>query len=122
MLGTTETKGMMSMSAKEIAEGVRTLIKIVKEYRTLPDTKSPEIIILIPPVIKDTAKFASVLFKGGTKISRAIITEYKKVCKEESIRCVDSNEVVQVDKKEGIHLTKKSHKKLGEFMYQNISN
>lgn len=120
MLGTTETKEMMDMSAKDIAGGVKKLIKIIKNYRTLKDILVPEVIVIIPPVIIDTTDFASVLFKGGTKKSKELIGELKQVCLEESVKCVDSNEIIKVDKVEGIHIDEINHKKLGELIYENI--
>jgi lysophospholipase L1-like esterase len=120
MLGTTELKEMFNLSAKEIAKGLQMLIKTVKKYRALAETQVPEIIVVIPPVIIDTTEFAAVLFKGGTDKSKELIRAYEKVCREEDVVCIDSNEVVEVNQTEGIHLDEKAHEKLGNFIYKKI--
>ncbi len=120
MLGTTELKEMFNMSAQEIAEGLRKIVSAIKNYRVLVGTEPPKILIVIPAVIIETTESVSGLFKGGTKKSEELIKEYQKICKEEDVECLNSNEVIKVDMEEGIHIDKKAHKKLGEFIYEKI--
>jgi lysophospholipase L1-like esterase len=63
MLGTTDTKEMMNISPEETTEGILKLIETVKAYKVLAGKTMPKILVVVPPIVKEDADFASKLFK-----------------------------------------------------------
>jgi lysophospholipase L1-like esterase len=120
MLGTTDTKPLINKTPEEIGEGVRSLIRTIKQFRTLENTSSPKILLIVPPIVSEKAPFASTLFKGGEEKGRALINIYKTISEEENILFLDPTSKVKVDKAEGVHLDKRAHKKLAKMICEKI--
>ncbi|MFH0906198.1 MAG: GDSL-type esterase/lipase family protein [archaeon] len=120
MLGTTDTKEMLNLKVEEIVNGINKLIRLVKDFKKLENTKAPKIIIIAPPIINEEAKFASNLFKGATDKSKKIIKLYKKLCTKENVIYIDSSKEIIVDKNDGIHFDETNHKKLANLIYNKI--
>jgi lysophospholipase L1-like esterase len=120
MLGTTDTKEMMRLSAENIAEGMHKLVLTVKKFKTLEGTNSPKILIVVPPVVDESCEFASKLFKGGTEKAEALREKYKLVAKQEKVMFLDPTKEVFVDATEGVHLDAKNHKALAEIVFDKI--
>jgi len=62
MLGTTDTKPMMQTSSEDIGEGMRKLITTIKEFKLVNDYTPPKILVIVPPIVKDDAEFASTIY------------------------------------------------------------
>jgi len=62
MLGTTDTKPMIQASSDDIGEGMRKLIQTIKEFKLINDYAPPKIFVIVPPIVKDDAEFASTIF------------------------------------------------------------
>ena len=122
MLGTTDTKPLINKTPEEIGEGIRSLIKVIKQYRTLENTSSPpKILLVVPPIVNEKASFASTLFKGGEEKGKALVSIYKTISEEEQgILFLDPTSKVKVDKAEGVHLDNKGHKKLAKLILEKI--
>lgn len=120
MLGTTDTKEMMSLSGIEISKGMEKLIKTIKEYRTLEGTSSPKILVIVPPIIREEAIFASKLFKGGSKKANELRQLYSNLCAEEKVLYLDPTQKVKVDPEEGVHMDAHSHEILADLIYVKI--
>lgn len=121
MLGTTDTKEMMNIPSEQSAEGVRKLVQTIQNYKVLKWSTSPKILIIVPPIVKETADFASKLFKGATQKCTELIPLYKKISDEEHTDFLDPTGEVVVDEQEGVHMTKESHQKLAELVYEKIN-
>jgi len=122
MLGTTDTKEMMNLTVDEITNGIKQLVKTIKEFKTLDKTSSPQILIIVPPIVDETANFASQLFKGGTQKAKSLVESYKKVAEEENLLYLDPTNEVIVDKEEGVHIDNNNHNKLAELIYNKIKD
>ncbi|MGV8163138.1 MAG: GDSL-type esterase/lipase family protein [Candidatus Nanoarchaeia archaeon] len=122
MLGTTDTKEMMNLSAEQTVEGMRELILCIKKFRVLDGSKSPEILIVVPPVVDETCAFASKLFIGGTAKATALREKYKVLAEEEKVLFLDSTNKVKVDSEEGVHIDALNHEKLAEAIVDKILN
>ena len=118
MLGTTDTKEMLSLDSRKITEGMQRLIKIVKTFRTLENTLPPKILVIVPPIVEEEADFASKLFKGATVKTKELVESYKKLAEEESVLYLDPTKDVKVDEKDCVHIDLEGHKKLAELVYK----
>lgn len=117
MLGTTDTKPLINKTPEEIGDAIKSLIKIIKNYRTLKDfPQPPKIILIVPPIVNEKQEFASNLFKGGEKKGKALIDIYKKISEDENIFYLNPTKKVKVDKADGVHLGIKAHKKLAKMI------
>jgi len=121
MLGTTDTKEMMNLSSDNIAEGMQKLILVVKNFKVLDKTNIPKIIVVVPPIVNEKCEFASKLFIGGTKKIQTLREKYNEIAKAEGVLFVDPTDTVRVDKKEGVHIDAKNHKKLAILLFNKIN-
>ncbi len=76
----------------------------------------------MPPIVDETANFASQLFKGGTEKAKALIKLYELISKEENVFYLDPTDQVVVDKIEGVHIDSNNHSKLAELIFNKIKN
>jgi lysophospholipase L1-like esterase len=120
MLGTTDTKEMMNLSSDDIALGMRKLIISIKQFRTLDGTKSPEILVVVPPIVDERCEFASKLFAGGTQKAELLRELYSQVADEEDVLFLDPTKDVSVDAAEGVHIDAQNHRKLAELIFEKI--
>ncbi len=124
MLGTTDLKAMLNKTAKDISNDMNNLIKFVLNFRAVNGKKINKILLIAPPIIIDSTSFTSKLFKGGTKKSKELINEYKKIAIKNNIFYLNPNNDIKVNLEEGIHLDDKNHKILGKivagFIKQNL--
>lgn len=112
MLGTTETKEMMNLSAEEIGVKMKEMIQFVKGHKTLDNSTSPQVMLLAPPVVDETAEFASKLFKGATQKCKDLLSVYKELAGELGIRFFDAS-IARVGE-DGVHITEEGHLKIAE--------
>lgn len=73
MLGTTDTKDMLSLDVESIVQGMEKLIHVVKKSRNLDNCSKPRILIVVPPIVKEDTDFATKLFKGATVKTTALV-------------------------------------------------
>lgn len=120
MLGTTDTKEMMNLSIENITEWIYNLIKTVKNYKVLDGSTAPQILVIVPPIVKEDTVFASKLFKWGTVKWNNLIELYERLALNEDIFYLDPNTEVKVDETEWVHIDAENHKKLAELIYEKI--
>ncbi len=120
MLGTTDAKEMMGLDSAKITEGMKQLIRTVKQFKTLDGSSPPQVLVIVPPILEEKAAFASTLFKGGTAKTKKFIESYSTLAKEEKVLYLNPTDDVHVDPEEGVHIDAKNHKKLAELIYDKI--
>lgn len=112
MLGTTETKEMMPLSAPEIGEKMGDLIGFIQNFKTLENFSSPRILLLVPPIVDETTEFAATLFKGATKKSKKLRDVYSSLAQRSRTLFFDASHAeVGID---GVHITKNGHQSIAE--------
>ena len=116
MLGTTDAKEMMGNSAKEITSWMQQLVHTTKQFKTLDWTSSPEILIIVPPVVKEDTELGQLLFRWATEKTRALREHYQQLAMEEKIHFLDPNDQIQGDQSEGIHLDANNHYILADLI------
>lgn len=122
MLGTTDTKEIMNLTSEQTTEGMRNLVRAVKNYKVLDGVSAPQILIVVPVIVKEEADFASKLFKGGTKKGNELIESYKKLAEDENVLFLDPTKVIEADTEEGVHIDADNHRKLAELIHEKIKN
>lgn len=120
MLGTADAKEAMKLSAEDIAEGMRSLVKTVKNYKVLKNSSAPKILVVVPPIVKEASGLGSKLFKGGTDKGKSLIAAYKKIAKSEDVFYLDPTENIEVDDTEGVHLNAENQTKLANLICEKI--
>ena len=113
MLGTPDLKECMKLSADDITLGLIACVDAIIETSTQWPSGAPKILIMSPAIIDETTPFAAKLFKGGTEKNKKLAPLYKKVATEKGAAFFDLAEFVQVDPRDGIHLSPESHKIAG---------
>lgn len=120
MLGTTDTKEMFDESPVNISGGLRSLIKVINEYKVLEGSVAPKILVIVPPVVDEETEFAAKLFKGGTSKGKELGQLYAAIADDEKCLFLDPSEEVKVDVNEGVHLGESAHQKLAELIFGKI--
>ena len=120
MLGTTELKDLLNRSVEEITDGLGQIIDLIQSYKTLEDTLSPKILIVVPPIMNDKCEFAGSLAKDGTVKARGLISSYEKLASGKGCDYFNPTEMVKVDSVEGVHIDEENHQKLSELIYKKI--
>lgn len=116
MLWTTDTKEMMNTSSQETTEGMRQIIQTIKWYKVLEWTTKPQIMLIVPPIVQETADFASKLFLWGTAKATALKKSYAQLAEEEWTVFLDPTDTIKVDEHDGVHIDATNHKKLATFV------
>jgi len=80
-LGTNDLKMRFSLSAAEIAQGIRVLVNIILKSESGPDGGVPKLLLVSPPHITELSNFTEE-FKGGKSKSRQLSYHYKQVAEE----------------------------------------
>jgi lysophospholipase L1-like esterase len=120
-LGTNDLKQRYQKATVEIANGLEELIKIVRKESYTKDNKQPEIIILSPPIIKESVD-KSGKFTGSQSKSENLGTEFKKIALKYKCKFLDLAKVVQSSDIDGFHLDAASHQKIADELYKIVIN
>lgn len=107
-LGTNDCKSKYGLSAKEIANQMRELLKKIK------GSTSAKFILISPAIIKSGNKITDKYYVGAEPKSIELSKEYKALCEEERIGFV-SGLGLEVGE-DGEHLTKDGHMALGKMI------
>jgi lysophospholipase L1-like esterase len=113
MLGTNELKMRFSLSAYDIAEGVRVLVDIVQKSESGPDGGPPKLLLLAPPPVARLTEFAE-MFEGAEAKSRRFAEHYRRIAEEQECEFFDTSQVIVSSDVDGIHLEPGEHQKLGQ--------
>ena len=116
MLGTADTKEAMDLSSGDITEGMRMLVRTVKSHKVLKGSSAPKILIVVPPIVKETSGLGSKLFKGGTAKGKELSEGYRGVAESEEVFYLDPSADIEVDDTEGVHLNAENQTKLASLI------
>lgn len=120
MIGTPDLKPLFNVTPESIAEGMRKNIETAKSFKAVNGRSPQQIIIIAPPIINDAAEFASKAYANAHDKSVALVNLYRKLAYETNCLFIDSNDFVQVDPTEGVHISKESHHKLGQAVTETV--
>lgn len=113
MLGTNDVKVQFNRSAEEIAQGLGTLIKVVKSSNKGIQGEAPKVLIIAPHPILKVANLHPMLNDRSIEKSKQLKGVYEQLAKEERCAFFDASSVVQSSHLDGVHLDEEGHKNLG---------
>jgi lysophospholipase L1-like esterase len=113
MLGTNELKKRFSLSAYDIAEGVRVLVDIVQKSEAGPDGGPPRLLLMAPPPVAKLTDFAE-MFEGAEAKSRRFAEHYRRIAEEQGCEFFDTSGVIISSDIDGVHFEAGEHQKLGK--------
>ncbi len=118
-LGTNDLKTRFSLSAVEIADGIRVLVDIILKSEAGHYENAPGLLLVAPPLITELSNFADE-FESGKAKSHQLGPHYKQVAEEFGIHFLDASKVVTASNLDGIHLEVNEHVKLGHIMADKV--
>jgi lysophospholipase L1-like esterase len=126
MLGTNDTKTFFNQPVDAIGRGMESLVSAVRGKGYGGENADPEIMLVAPAPVTDgdrkKAAFDIRQFdENAMAKSRELAREYEERAK--ALRCIffDASKVAKVSPVDGVHLTRESHKALGEALAKAIS-
>ena len=120
MLGTNELKNTFNNTVEDIVGMMNRYVEFITNFKSRIDNSTPHIIISGLPLVKEATDYCANgdKYKGATQKSHELNRLYKEYCKNKNITYIDNNDLqVGVD---GVHLTKESHKKLAQKLFETI--
>jgi len=108
MLGTNDLKKRFSLSAFDIAEGAKVLVKAAQV-----SYQPPMVLLIAPPSSVALTDFAE-MFEGAEEKSRKFAFHYQRVANEMGCAFLDAGSVIVSSPLDGIHFEASEHQKLGQ--------
>eukprot|EP00928_Gymnodinium_smaydae_P055569 TRINITY_DN39081_c0_g1_i1.p1 TRINITY_DN39081_c0_g1~~TRINITY_DN39081_c0_g1_i1.p1 ORF type:complete len:256 (+),score=13.07 TRINITY_DN39081_c0_g1_i1:44-769(+) len=118
-LGCNDLKHRFCLNGVDIALGMKTLVMDVQRSESGPGTNCPKVLVVSPPLCRETAASLSWGFKGCEAKSRATIEAYRAMCKEMAVPFVDLSQVASVGT-DGIHFDASASAKIGAKMVEEV--
>ena len=104
------------MQATDVASGMIDLIKRVKLSNVGPEGKTPQILVICPPAIREGLGVVASSFLGAEKKSHELAENYRWVCEFEECHFFDSNQVIHSSQVDGIYLDKSDNSLLAKAL------
>lgn len=105
MLGTNDLKKRHNLPSVDIANGVGVLIDIIKNSKCGIDNLAPEVLVLIPPEVRELSNFKEV-FGECVETSQDLPRVFKIMAEGRGIPYLEIGKKVRFSDIDGIHFTK----------------
>ncbi|OJF90034.1 SGNH/GDSL hydrolase family protein [Pararhizobium antarcticum] len=118
MLGANDMKPVLCGTAFGAVQGMERLVEIVRKHAWSFDTgETPEILIVSPPALCETANaaFAS-MFSGGVEQSSMLASLYADLADEKGCGFFDAGSVAKTTPLDGVHLDAENTRALGRAL------
>lgn len=112
MLGTNDLKARFGVPASDIALSCERLIAEILKSEAGPGQRAPAILLVAPAPIREDG-FLGGMFAGGSAKSRLLSAGLAEIATRNGTGFFDAGTVAEVDPLDGIHLTSRSHERLG---------
>jgi len=114
LLGTNDMKPVVAGSAFAALQGISRLVQLVRNHAWGFDYEVPDILIVAPPAICETANPAfAASFLGAIKESSNLPTLYSDLADELGCGFFDANSVASTTPLDGVHLDAENTRALG---------
>lgn len=113
MLGTNEFKARFHASAWEIAEGLGSLVSVIKASATGPTGSIPHILLISPPPVLQVLPTYAEMFAGAYPKSREYSMRCSAVAGKAGVQLFDAGALIATSQIDGIHLDPSAHAVLG---------
>ncbi|MGG7517830.1 SGNH/GDSL hydrolase family protein [Allorhizobium undicola] len=108
MLGTNDLKARLNLPAADIAEGLRQILRRIRQGGYGPDAGQPRLLVLAPVPIDEVPPHDETMAGGAAK-SRRLASLYKQVAVSLDAAFFDAGLVAEVSPVDGVHLTEEGH-------------
>ncbi len=116
LLGTNDFQSMHSHNAWHSAQGVATLVSVIRHAPIEPGMSVPPILIAVPPVIQSPQGPIAPKFLGGESKCVGLADAYRAVALANNCEFFDCNSVTTSSRIDGVHLDADQHLVLGKKM------
>ncbi len=120
-LGTNDLKIRFDKTAKEITNGVATLIKDIKAEAVGNNAGVPEILLVAPAAILQECVGDDSQFLGREVLSHELKCTYRELAEKLGVFFLDAGEHIDVSRTDGVHLSSQSHHILGVAIAKKIT-
>ena len=105
MLGVNDMKHYMHLTALDSAMGCSKLIDIVKESGCGNERRTPEVILVSPPLYVDSEKPWGRIFDGAIEKTKGFRQAYKEVAEAQGVHFFDTSKVaIPPQSGDGVHI------------------
>jgi len=114
LLGTNDMKPVVAGSAFAACQGIARLVRLIRNHAWPFEFDGPDILIVAPPVLCETANapFAA-SFAGGVEESAKLATLYRDLADELGCGFFDGSSVARTTPLDGVHLDAENTRALG---------
>ena len=119
MLGTNDLKNRFSVNALEIAVGAGRLVDTVRQNSAGLNGRDPEILLVAPPLIKESVPFGFI-FQGTVEKSRGFAETYKMIALDRNVHFMNGADYVISSDLDGVHWDPEGHKAFGEAAAEKV--
>jgi len=113
MLGTNDLKARFNVSAHEVAEGIGSLINMVKATQVGPGASTPRVLVIAPPPFLPHLPLHADLFMGAYEKSMQYAARFAAVAENAGVDFLDAGWVTKCTAVDGFHLDAAGHVLLG---------
>ncbi|NND15084.1 MAG: hypothetical protein HKN89_02020 [Eudoraea sp.] len=107
------------MSAAEVAQGIKSLIRVVRNSAAGRQGKAPKLLVVAPPPIGKLNLLAGIYGDAPLK-SKDLSHQINMITQLLSCQFVDAGEVVTSSTIDGVHWDAEQHRRFAEAVYQRI--
>ena len=120
LLGTNDLKFHFSLTAHEIAQGIRTLVRMIQTSEAGPDKSAPRTYILAPPSLGKLTELRE-RFRGGNEKSLALPPQYAAIANELSCPFINLADHISSSDIDGIHWEPDAHRIVAEILEEKLT-
>lgn len=113
MLGTNDLKSRFSLSAFDIAAGIKPLLDIVASIAPKNGGKKPQTLVVAPPPLARLSLLAD-MFEGGSEKSNLFARHYEALVRLFDSHFLNAAELITSSDIDGVHFDPDQHRLLGE--------
>ncbi|MEW8506723.1 MAG: SGNH/GDSL hydrolase family protein [Candidatus Thiodiazotropha sp.] len=120
LLGTNDFQSTHDNNAWLSAQGVSSLIDIVRHAPIEPGMPVPQVMIVAPPAITAPSGPIANKFRGAEKRFEGLPDELAKVADDQSVHYFNAGNVTASSRVDGIHLDEPQHQALGRALAEHL--
>jgi lysophospholipase L1-like esterase len=120
MLGTNDMKEKFGRSPAEIAEAIRSLIQLIKATAVSPSSQKVEILIVVPPPMREDCFKQDTQFRGAGEKSQLLAGHIETIAQAEMVHMLDLAAFVQSGDADGVHFDKATHRKIADVVSEKV--
>ena len=120
MLGTNDLKSRFTLSAFDVASGIKPLVEVVATIAPKNGGVKPQTLVIAPPPLSRLTLLAD-MFDGGYEKSQKLAQHFKTICAQMGCYFLDAGDVIKSSDTDGVHFEPAQHKLLGNAVAQKVA-